>query len=395
MLKEEANNMNLLSNFSGAGLLDYGLMDGGNKILLQCEADEIALQVLRGTFPDIPKHGDIFSLSQAVYKVYGIDTQNCAFVGGCPCQQHSNANPNKKFMPESRLLYKLVDLCEECKPRFLLVENVEGFTTDPNGLAWLHHNMREIGYQGHSIMFPAMILGAPHKRMRVFILFTRDKIISENDEQQKYIEDFKNQIITMDVIPGIWHEHFRYNPKFDIVKISSGKQPAYVKKALKLIGNAVVYDVALFIGKSLNLLSEYFYDSEIGQKITKTTQPLNNSIDFGLYWEYVCLNSLTRIAHSLGFATKYEKKAIEMKTSEPDNVYIHTLSISEKSNYDTPLASDGSIKSGGITKGLRLLIKDFKINTWISPEFNAWLMGMTACPDLLKNVWKVSGVPQR
>lgn len=255
--------------------------------------------------------------------------------------------------------------------------------------------MREIGYQGHSIMFPAMILGAPHKRMRVFILFTRDKIISENDEQQKYIEDFKNQIITMDVIPGIWHEHFRYNPKFDIVKISSGKQPAYVKKALKLIGNAVVYDGALFIGKSLNLLSEYFYDSEIGQKITKTTQPLNNSIDFGLYWEYVCLNSLTRIApHSLGFATKYEKKAIEMKTSEPDNVYIHTLSISEKSNYDTPLASDGSIKSGGITKGLRLLIKDFKINTWISPEFNAWLMGMTACPDLLKNIWKASGVPQ-
>lgn len=135
MLKEEANNMNLLSNFSGAGLLDYGLMDGGNKILLQCEADEIALQVLRGTFPDIPKHGDIFSLSQAVYKVYGIDTQNCAFVGGAPCQQHSNANPNKKFMPESRLLYKLVDLCEECKPRFLLVENVEGFTTAPNGLA--------------------------------------------------------------------------------------------------------------------------------------------------------------------------------------------------------------------------------------------------------------------
>ena len=37
--------------------------------------------------------------------------------------------------------------------------------------------MEKIGYRGNIIMFPAKILGAPHKRLRMFALFTRDTVV--------------------------------------------------------------------------------------------------------------------------------------------------------------------------------------------------------------------------
>ena len=42
-----------------------------------------------------------------------------------------------------------------------------------------------------------------------------------------------------------------------------------VKKCLEIIGNGVVYDVGLFIGKSLKIFNDYFYDSPEGRLLKK------------------------------------------------------------------------------------------------------------------------------
>ncbi|MBR2140907.1 MAG: DNA cytosine methyltransferase [Rickettsiales bacterium] len=383
--------MNLISNFSGAGLLDAGLIDAGNKVLCQCEIDDKALEVLRRTFSSIPKHTNILTLSKAVYQSHDIDTKKCAFVGGCPCQQHSNANPNKKFMPQSQLLYKLVDLCDECNPVYLLVENVEGFTTDHNGLIWLSDNMEKIGYRGNIIMFPAQILGAPHKRLRMFALFTRDTVVPANKEQSAYIENFKDQRVSMKVTRGIWHRRFINNIGINPLEIIKNKERKSFIDALKMIGNAVVYDVALFIGKSIKMFHDYFYDSDEGQELKKVRHSSNSPIDLGYYWRYMCIASLIDIATKLNYKVTYDERLIN------DKFTLSELTCSSDKNlvnYETPLASNGTIKSSKYRKVYReLKPNDKESSMFVSPCFNAWLMGMTARPDLLKNVWEVSGIP--
>ena len=384
--------MNLISNFSGAGLLDAGLVDAENEVLCQCEIDDKALEVLRRTFSSIPKHTNILTLSKAVYQSHGIDTEKCAFVGGFPCQIHSRANAYRDILPESKLLYKLVDLCDECKPIYLLAENVEGCTTDPKGLIWLTSNMESIGYNCNIIMFPAKILGAPHKRLRMFALFTRDTVVPANEEQSAYIENFKNQRVPMEVTPGIWHGRFINNPDLDIEIIRKGKNYKPFVDALQMIGNAVVYDVALFIGKSIKMLHDYFYDSDEGQELKKVRHSSNSPIDLGFYWRYMCIASLSNIATKLGYKLNYNESLVNNKftlselTCSSNNRFIK--------NYETPLASDGKIKHQEHTKVYRRLNPNDKDSSiWVSPCFNAWLMGMTARPDLLKNVWEVSGIP--
>ena len=116
--------MKIISLFSGAGLFDAGLINAGNEILLQCEKEPVQLKILRETFPSIIKHNDILTLSKEVFDYYGIDTKNCAFVGGASCQKHSHANPRRAEQLESKLLAQLVRLTYHCRPRFVLVENV-------------------------------------------------------------------------------------------------------------------------------------------------------------------------------------------------------------------------------------------------------------------------------
>ena len=155
--------MKVISLFSGAGMLDAGLINAGNEVVFQCEKETVQLKILQATFPNIIKHSDILTLSKEVFDYYEIDTYNCAFVGGAPCQKHSHANPRRNQQLESILLAQLVKLTYTCRPRFVLVENVSGFFDDPNGTAWLSSRMAKIGYFGQILWFPAKALGAPHK----------------------------------------------------------------------------------------------------------------------------------------------------------------------------------------------------------------------------------------
>lgn len=261
--------MNIVSFFSGVGLFDYGLINGGNSILLQCEIKENALKILKATFPDILKHTDIMTLSKERFDEYEINTHECAFVGGAPCQQHSYANPNRSKKSESPLLQQLVKLCRTCRPRFLLVENVYGFISDINGTAWLSPRMDEIGYKGQILCFPAQALGAPHKRYRIFALYCRDKVIPNSVSQRRYVAEYKTHKILSQNIPGIWHDRFVAQPGISSMAYGYGYVPRSVKECLECIGNAVVYDVGLFVGKSLNLLNDYFYESDEGKNLLK------------------------------------------------------------------------------------------------------------------------------
>ena len=52
--------MKIISLFSCAGLFDAGLINAGNKLLLQFEKGQVQLEILKNTFPNIIKHNDTF-----------------------------------------------------------------------------------------------------------------------------------------------------------------------------------------------------------------------------------------------------------------------------------------------------------------------------------------------
>ena len=261
--------MKIISLFSGAGLFDAALINAGNEILLQCEKEPVQLKILQATFPSIPKHSDIMTLSKEVFNYYGIDTKSCAFVGGAPCQKHSHANPRRSEQLESKLLAQLVRLTYYCRPRFVLVENVYGFLDDPNGATWLSSRMAKIGYFGQILCFPAQALGAPHQRYRIFALYCRDKLLPNSYSQLRYMGEFATHKISQTITPGIWHGRFVAQPGIRRVAYGFGCVPKSVKKYSEIVGNGVVYDVGFFIGKSLKILNDYFYDSPEGQHLKK------------------------------------------------------------------------------------------------------------------------------
>ena len=95
--------------------------------------------------------------------------------GGFPCQPFSNAGV-KKGVEDPRHLYPYISRgIEECKPRIVFLENVEGIISSKtaDGESVLHYVLKDLerlGYQATAGVFSASEVGFPHQRKRVFIL---------------------------------------------------------------------------------------------------------------------------------------------------------------------------------------------------------------------------------
>ena len=80
---------------------------------------------------------------------------------------------------------------------------------------------------------------------------------------------FATHKISQTVTPSIWHGRFVAQSEIQRVAYGHGRVPESVEKCLEIVGNGVVYDVGFFIGKSLKMVNDYFYDSPEGQQLKK------------------------------------------------------------------------------------------------------------------------------
>ena len=85
------------------------------------------------------------------------------------------------------------------------------------------------------------------------------------------MEQFKIHEISQTVTSGIWHGRFVAQSGIRRVAYGFGRVPKSVKKYSEIVGNGVVYDIRLFIGKSLKMFNDYFYDSPEGQRLKKSS----------------------------------------------------------------------------------------------------------------------------
>lgn len=94
---------------------------------------------------------------------------------GVPCQPASQAGKRLGTKDDRWLWGETFRIIRETKPRFVILENVRGILTLESGLVFqsLLTEMENCGYETRIYVLPAVAVGAPHRRDRVWFVANR------------------------------------------------------------------------------------------------------------------------------------------------------------------------------------------------------------------------------
>jgi len=170
------------SFFSGVGGLDLGFERAGMETVSVCEIDPYASAVLAERFPGAPNLGSITEV--AADDIPEADVWS----GGFPCQDLSVAGSRKGFADGTRssLAFTFLNLVEQRRPRWLVLENVPGLLSSAKGADFgrLLYEMDELGYSVAWRVLDARFFGVAQARRRVFIVAARDEAVGDSGAQR-------------------------------------------------------------------------------------------------------------------------------------------------------------------------------------------------------------------
>ena len=96
------------------------------------------------------------------------------WTGSCPCQPFSCAGAGRGFDDERHLWPEWFRLIEECRPATVFGEQVEAAVRRGSGIeSWLDlvsSDLGSAGYAAWAAVFPAVCVGAPHLRERLYFV---------------------------------------------------------------------------------------------------------------------------------------------------------------------------------------------------------------------------------
>jgi len=161
------------SLFSGIGGLEVGVLAALSearipwRLAWQIERDPFCSRVLAHHFPDVTRYCDVETCcSPEPVEV---------LVGGFACQDVSAAGLGRGLGLETRsgnTWHHVKRIIRETGPAAIVVENVAS-----GAKRWLPQVVRELGdlgYRPHAVPLGALHVGAPHRRMRVFVVALAD-----------------------------------------------------------------------------------------------------------------------------------------------------------------------------------------------------------------------------
>ena len=157
--------------FCGAGGLSLGFKRAGYDILFATDCDHDAITTYRKHAPNTNvQEVDVRRLDTATLPK-GVDI----LLGGPPCQGFSSAG--QKFWADSRnqLLAEYVRVLNDLRPKWFLMENVEGLLTAWNGL-YISEAVKAFLSLGYNVALEkvyAHAYGIPQRRKRVVLVGNR------------------------------------------------------------------------------------------------------------------------------------------------------------------------------------------------------------------------------
>lgn len=170
--------MKVLSLFSGVGGFDMGLEAAGYETAFQCEWDKHCQRVLAKHWPNVPKWGDVSTLTGA----YVIEKAGPPDVvaWGSPCQDLSVAGKRAGlagaksglFHEGIRIIKEIRELTNNEYPRFSIWENVPGALSSHGGADFgvVLDEMAEAGaLELEWAVLDAQYFGVAQRRRRIFL----------------------------------------------------------------------------------------------------------------------------------------------------------------------------------------------------------------------------------
>jgi len=162
--------MKVVSLFSGAGGLDLGLVQAGNKVIWANDIDKDAVATYSKNIDENIICADIKDINMANIPVADV------IVGGFPCQGFSQANLKRTVEDERNQLYKFFySAIYNKQPKFFIAENVRGILSLDGGEAvkQIVADFEKAGYFVTVTLVNLADYGVPQTRQRVFIIGQR------------------------------------------------------------------------------------------------------------------------------------------------------------------------------------------------------------------------------
>lgn len=221
--------MKVVSFFAGCGGLDLGFEQAGYKIIWANEFDK----AIHPTYQ--LNHPKTFLCKSDIRILSGIDIPDCdGFIGGPPCQSWSVGGKQKGLEDErGRLFLDYIRLIREKRPKFFVIENVQGIITDKHSQTFLSflYMLECAGYVVNYSLLNAADFRIPQDRFRIFVVgfskdlhfnfifprpitqkvFLRQAIGDINERPRLYDNEYVNQDYD-----GRYFNHDVYTGNFDI-----------------------------------------------------------------------------------------------------------------------------------------------------------------------------------
>jgi len=168
MSKEKT--LTAMSLFAGAGGCSLGFKRAGYDILYALELDSATIQTYQANFTQtICLQTDIRNFD---FRQQWAPGELDMLIGGPPCQGFSTAGTRFWDDPRNALLKSYVEALKILRPKWFIMENVEGLLTSKGG-QYVYEAAKafiELGYRIRIDKIYAHEYGIPQRRKRVFII---------------------------------------------------------------------------------------------------------------------------------------------------------------------------------------------------------------------------------
>ena len=167
-----------VSLFAGAGGCSLGFKKAGYQVLYALDNDQTAVETYRANFPStVCVQGDVrvFAFDALLNDIKIEAGELDILIGGPPCQGFSTAGTKFWDDPRNSLLKSYVKSLEIIRPKWFIMENVEGLLTAKNG-EYIYEATKafiELGYRVRVDKIYAHEYGVPQRRKRVLVIGNR------------------------------------------------------------------------------------------------------------------------------------------------------------------------------------------------------------------------------
>lgn len=215
------------------------------------EIDPWCRKLLNQNFPGVSAHDDIatFTCHRGEFDL---------FTAGFPCQDISAAGHQKGIRQGSRsgLFFEIIRLIRECRPAYILLENVSALLSSNGGrdMGAVLWELSQVGYDAEWQIVSASALGANHHRERLWIIAYPNSVGSQIAEWEKRKTIQKWGVVPQNLKREKLHPRYQRNELLESTRpgaIAQSKRrddglPGGVDVAerLKALGNSVVPQVA-------------------------------------------------------------------------------------------------------------------------------------------------------